>query len=147
MQKHESAEEIISKFLQTVQSAQQPAPSAPQGAITGQGIRNWQKVIIFVVTGFVALGGGLVSTSISGANTMTNMQRDIVDLKKQVDMFAQVKQDQSKTAGDVKELQLVIVTLTERQKEILSRLDMIGESLRFTSQQVTMLTQTKKGGR
>lgn len=139
----ETTEELLNKLLEA-QSVKHPEK---EGAVTGQGIRNWQTVIIFVITGLVAIGGWLVSTSISGANTMTNIQRDIVDLKKQVEVVGQVKQDQAKTASDVKELQSLIATLTERQKEIMSRLDMIGESVRFTSQQVTILTESKKASR
>lgn len=125
--------------IQNIARAMQPQPAAaPAGAITANGIVKYQTIIIFCIMSAVGVGGWLVVNSVNGATKMTNIERDLAELKSTRDALSKVKVDQEKTSSDVRELQTAVNAMTAGQKEIAS-------DLRAVGQQVAAISQSMRG--
>lgn len=109
-----------------MQQSQGPAP----GAISVQGINKYWPQIV----GAVALGYFLMQQGEKQQALVSRVQ--IVE--KSVELIGQVKADQVKTSGEVRELQTAVNAITAGQKEIASDLKALG-------QQVTAISQSLRG--
>lgn len=130
---------LTAEDIQNIARAMQPQPAAaPAGAITANGIVKYQTIIIFCIMSAVGVGGWLVVNSVNGATKMTNIERDLAELKSTRDALSKVKVDQEKTSSDVRELQTAVNAMTAGQKEIAS-------DLRAVGQQVAAISQSMRG--
>lgn len=111
-----------------MQQSQGPAP----GAISMQGINKYWPQIV----GAVALGYFLMQQGEKQQALVSRVQ--IVE--KSVESIGQVKADQAKTSGEVRELQIAVNNITTGQKEI-------ANDLRAVGQQVTAISQALRGAR
>ena len=114
------------KTLAAHMQAQAPAP----GAISVQGINKYWPQIV----GAVALGWFLVGQGKEQQALVSRVQI----IEKAVESVGQVKADQARTSGEVRELQVAVSAITAGQKEIAS-------DLRAVGQQVSAISQTLRG--
>lgn len=114
------------------------------GAITAKGIREWWQVIIFIIIGAISVGGWLVATSVSAATKMNNIENDIRGLKDGQASVVQLRSDQIKTSGEVRELQIAVSAITNGQKELAGRMDTVSGDVRAVGQQVQAIAQAMR---
>ncbi len=114
------------KTLTAAMQAQAPAP----GAISVQGINKYWPQIV----GAVALGWFLVGQGKEQQALISRVQI----IEKSVESVSQVKADQARTSGEVRELQVAVSAITAGQKEIAS-------DLRAVGQQVAAISQSLRG--
>lgn len=114
------------KTLAAHMQAQAPAP----GAISIQGINKYWPQIV----GAVALGWFLMQQGKEQQALISRVQI----MEKSVESVSQVKADQARTSGEVRELQTAVNAITVGQKEIAT-------DLRAVSQQVTAISQSLRG--
>lgn len=111
---------------QKLLSLQQPA----HGSISVQGIHKYWPQIV----GAVAIGWFLVGQGKEQQALISRVQI----IEKSVESIGQVKADQAKTSGEVRELQTAVSAITAGQKEISS-------DLRAVGQQVAAISQSLRG--
>jgi hypothetical protein len=114
------------KTLTAAMQAQAPAP----GAISVQGINKYWPQIV----GAVALGYFLMQFGKEQQALISRVQM----IEKSVESVSQVKADQARTSGEVRELQVAVSAITAGQKEIAS-------DLRTVGQQVAAISQNLRG--
>lgn len=142
--------EDIQAIARTMQQAAPPtpqAPQAPQGAITANGMVKYQTIIIFVIMSAVGVAGWLVTNSVSAATKMTNIERDLAELKSTRDSLSQVKGDQLKTGAEVAELRLTVKNIQTGQEDLAKKMESVSSDLRAVGQQVAAISQAMRGPR
>lgn len=131
--------------LARVMQAMPPAQAAPAGAITANGIVKYQTIIIFVIMSLVGVGGWLVINSVNGATKMTNIERDLAELKSTRESLSQVKADQALTSGEVRELKIAVSSINTSIKDMGGKFDAMAGDMRAVSQQVNAISQSLRG--
>jgi peptidoglycan hydrolase CwlO-like protein len=132
--------------LKAILTAMQPAPAAPPaGAVTANGIVKYQTIIIFCITAAVAVGSWLVVNSVSAATKMTNIERDLSELKATRDSITQVKGDQLKTSSEVAELRMTVKSIETGQSELAKKMESVSGDVRAVGQQVAAISQNLRG--
>mgnify|MGYP003455782299 CR=1 FL=1 len=142
--------EDIQAIARTMQQSAPPtpqAPQAPQGAITANGMVKYQTIIIFVIMSAVGVAGWLVTNSVSAATKMTNIERDLAELKSTRDSLSQVKGDQLKTGAEVAELRLTVKNIQTGQEDLAKKMESVSSDLRAVGQQVAAISQAMRGPR
>ena len=112
--------------INAIAAKMQPAP----GAISVQGINKYWPQIV----GAVALGWFLVGQGKEQQALISRVQI----IEKSVESIGQVKADQARTSGEVRELQVAVGAITAGQKEI-------ANDLRAVGQQVNAISQSLRG--
>jgi hypothetical protein len=120
---------ITKEQLEIQMLRQQMAQQAP-GAISVQGINKYWPQIV----GAVALGWFLMQQGKEQQALISRVQI----IEKSVESVSQVKADQARTSGEVRELQVAVSAITAGQKEIAS-------DLRAVGQQVAAISQSLRG--
>lgn len=128
--------------IQAIARAMQPAPQAPQGAITANGIVKYQTIIIFCIMSAVGVGGWLVANSVGAATKMTNIERDLAELKTTRDSISQVKGDQLKTSSEVAELRMTVKSIETGQADLAKKMESVSGDVRAVGQQVAAISQS-----
>jgi peptidoglycan hydrolase CwlO-like protein len=132
--------------LKTIMAAMQPAPAAPPaGAITASGIVKYQTIIIFCIMSAVGAGGWLVVNSVNGATKMTNIERDLSELKATRDAITQVKGDQLKTSAEVAELRMTVKSIQTGQEDLAKKMESVSSDVRALGQQMSAISQNLRG--
>jgi len=107
---------------------QQPAA----GTLSMQGINKyWPQIIGAVALGYFLMQQGKDQQALVGR---------VQIIEESVKSIGQVKADQAKTSGEVRELQIAVNAITVGQKEI-------ANDLRAVGQQVSAISQSLRGGR
>lgn len=128
--------------LKTIMAAMQPPPAAPPaGAITASGIVKYQTIIIFCIMSAIGVGGWLVANSVSGATKMTNIERDLSELKATRDAITQVKGDQLKTSAEVAELRMTVKSIQTGQEDLAKKMESVSSDVRALGQQMSAISQ------
>ena len=110
------------KSLAAAMQAQAPAP----GAISVQGINKyWPQIVGAVVLGWFLVGQGKEQQALISR---------VQSIEKSIETVSQVKADQAKTSGEVRELQTAVNAITAGQKEIASDLRAVGQQVSAISQ-------------
>ena len=110
------------KSLAAAMQAQAPAP----GAISVQGINKyWPQIVGAVVLGWFLVGQGKEQQALISR---------VQSIEKSIETVSQVKADQAKTSGEVRELQTAVSAITAGQKEIASDLRAVGQQVSAISQ-------------
>jgi hypothetical protein len=101
-------------------------------AITMQGINKyWPQLVAAVALGYFLMQQGKEQQALVGR---------VQIVEESVKSIGQVKADQAKTSGEVRELQIAVNAITVGQKEI-------ANDLRAVGQQVSAISQSLRGGR
>ncbi len=132
--------QTLVRAMQAAPPARDPAP-APAGAITASGIVKYQTIIIFVIMSAVGVGGWLVINSVNGATKMTNIERDLAELKTTRDSISQVKGDQLKTSSEVAELRMTVKSIETGQADLAKKMESVSGDVRAVGQQVAAISQ------
>ena len=134
---------LTAEDIQNIARAMQPAPPAPPaGAITASGLVKYQTIIIFCIMSAVGVGGWLVANSVSAATKMTNIERDLAELKSTRESISQVKADQARTSGEVRELQIAVNSINQSIKDMTVKFEAMSGDMRAVSQQVSAISQS-----
>lgn len=115
-------------FLKMQQSA-----SPPAGAISVQGINKYWPQIV----GAVALGWFLVGQGKEQQALVSRVQI----IEKSVESISQVKADQAKTSGEVRELQIAVNSINVSIKDMGTKFEAMSSDMRTVSQQMTAISQ------
>lgn len=118
---------------------------AQGGTVTGQGIRNWQTIIIFGVTSLIGVGGWLVMNTNKATEQFVNITRDINDLKAARESITQVKGDQLKTSAEVAELRMTVKSIQTGQEDLAKKMESVSGDVRAVGQQVAAISQSLRG--
>lgn len=127
--------ELLAQLLEAQKMAAAQS-TAPAGAITGQGIRNWQTIIIFAVTGAIGVGGWLVSSAVTGTTKLNDIDYRIKSLEASTQQVNELKLSQQQTRVDVKELQSAVGNINKSLESMSGDLKAIGY-------QINQLTQNQ----
>lgn len=126
--------EDIKAILALQQQAQQPP--AP-GAISVQGINKyWPQIIGAVFLGWFLVGQGREQQSLVGR---------VQVIEKSVESIGQVKADQAKTSGEVRELQIAVNSINVSIKDMSTKFEAMSGDMRAVSQQVSAISQSLRG--
>ncbi len=126
-----------------VQALQTPQPAA--GAVTANGLVKYQTIIIFMIMSAVGVGGWLVNNAVSGTSVMVGMKNDIDNLKRAQEAIGQIKADQTKTSGEVRELQIAVNSINVSIKDMSTKFEAMSGDMRAVSQQVSAISQSLRG--
>lgn len=119
--------------LKNIAAMQAQAQASAPGAISVQGIHKYWPQIV----GAVALGWFLVG---QGKDQQALMGRVQV-IEKSVETISQVKADQAKTSGEVRELQIAVNSINLSIKDMGNKFDAMGGDVRAMSQQMSAISQ------
>lgn len=138
-----------------MQMLQPPAPAAPAGSITGQGIRNWWPVIGGVVAAMVAVVMWVVSGASTGTEKYTNMtnkleqhghaidgkadRRDVESLERKVNALTEDKADKRDVIAIRDKLNEVATEFSKSNSEVRS-------SITALDRQISQLTTALNRG-
>jgi hypothetical protein len=123
-------------LLKQLIESQSKAQQAPQGAITGTGIRNWWGVIVFVIMSIVSTAGWLVSKTVDGTKELTNMQNRISVLEQKTLQVDVVKTDQQKLSIDVKDLQVSVSNINKTLDNISVDIKVVAGQMQEVSNEI-----------
>lgn len=127
--------ELLAQILE-IQKMAAAQSAAPTGAITGQGIRNWQTLIIFALTAVVGVGGWLVNSAVNGTTKLNDIDYRIKSLEVSNQQVNELKISQQQTRVDVKELQSAVGNINKSLESMSGDLKAIGY-------QINQLTQNR----
>lgn len=126
--------ELLAQILEAQKMAA-AQPSAPTGAITGQGIRNWQTIIIFIVMSAVGVGGWLISTAVSGTTKMNDYEFRLKAVESSVSSIGDIKTNQQRTNSDVEQLKGAVNNINKSLESMSGDLKAIGFQINQLTQQ------------
>jgi peptidoglycan hydrolase CwlO-like protein len=86
-----------------------------------------------------------VANSVSGATKMTNIERDLVELRATRDSITQVKGDQLKTSSEVAELRMTVKSIQTGQEDLAKKMESVSGDVRAVGQQVAAISQSLRG--
>ncbi len=129
----------MSGFTPEQELAMLRAQQAQGNAITMQGINKFWPQIVAVV----ALGAFLWQ---QGKEQQALINR-VVAVERSVDSIGQVKADQVKVSGEVRELQIAVSNISTSQKEISARIETLGTEVRAVGSQVAAISQALRAER
>lgn len=115
------------------------AQQAQGNAITMQGINKYWPQIVAII----ALGAFLWN---QGKEQQALINR-VVAVERSVDSISQVKADQVKVSGEVRELQIAVSNISTSQKEISARIESLGSEIRAVGSQVSAISQALRAER
>lgn len=116
--------------LKAIAAMQNPAP----GAISVQGINKYWPQIV----GAIALGWFLVGQGKEQQALVSRVQI----MEKSIETIGQVKADQARTSGEVRELQIAVNSINGSIKDMSTKFESMGGDLRAVSQQIAAVSQS-----
>lgn len=120
------------KALTAAMQAQAPAP----GAISMQGINKyWPQIVGVVLVGLFLWNQGKEQQA---------MLSRVQIIEKSVETISQVKADQAKTSGEVRELQIAVNSINVSIKDMGNKFDTMSGDVRAMSQQMSAISQNMR---
>lgn len=120
------------KVLTAAMQAQAPAP----GAISVQGINKyWPQIVGVAVVGLFLWNQGKEQQA---------MVSRVQVIEKSVETISQVKADQAKTSGEVRELQIAVNSINGSIKDMGTKFDAMGGDVRAMSQMMSSISQNAR---
>lgn len=105
----------------------------PAGAISVQGINKyWPQIVGAVALGWFLVGQGKEQQALMGR---------VQVIEKSVETIGQVKAEQAKTSGEVRELQIAVSSINVSIKDMANKFDTMGGDVRAMSQQMSAISQ------
>lgn len=109
---------------------------AQGNAVTFQGINKyWPQLVGIVALGWFLVGQGKEQQALMGRVDL---------LEKNAESVTQVKADQAKTSGEVRELQIAVNNIQASQKEISGQIQAIADDLRAANSQISSIAQAMR---
>jgi peptidoglycan hydrolase CwlO-like protein len=76
---------------------------------------------------------------------MTNIERDLSELKATRDAITQVKGDQLKTSAEVAELRMTVKSIQTGQEDLAKKMESVSSDVRALGQQMSAISQNLRG--
>lgn len=126
------SETITKEQLEIQMLRQQMAQQAP-GAISVQGINKyWPQIVGAVLLGWFLVGQGKEQQALVSR---------VQIIEKSVETIGQVKADQAKTSGEVRELQIAVNSINASIKDVGNKFDTMRGDVLAMSQQMSAISQ------
>jgi peptidoglycan hydrolase CwlO-like protein len=116
--------------IKAIAALQTPAP----GTVSVQGIsKYWPQIVGAVALGWFLVGQGKEQQALVGR---------VQVVEKSVEAISQVRADQTRTAGEVRELQIAVNSINVSIKDMGQKFDAMGGDVRAMSQQMSAISQS-----
>lgn len=118
--------------IKAIAAMQAPAP----GTISMQGINKyWPQIVGAVAVGWFLWGQGQQQQALVGR---------VQSIEKSIESIGQIRADQVKTSGEVRELQIAVNSINSSIKDMGGKFDAMGGDMRAVSQQISAISQNMR---